>query len=497
MSDPGRPVRPEPSAEPVAASPDAGPRPRATGRRAMGSVSIRVRVVAAVMAVLAVVLVALSFSVQAVFTAQSDRNVDALLSGRAQLARQLARSGVRPQQVVNRVGVDGVLASLQLRDGTVLGSALPVGSGVQTVTTRLVGPGRADGAQLTLSVNSSLVDGARQTLRRILLLGGIAALVLSALLVSWAVRLALRPLTSMAALAQRITAGSRGERLSPTRTDTEVGGTAQALDTMLDELEGAEAHALRAEAQALRAEAQALQAEQRTRAFLADAAHELRTPLAGIRAATETLVQHGSSLEPADRDRLELLLVGEVQRAGRLVEDLLAVARLDAGLPVALASVDLGQLLREEVDRSRLLSPTAQISSRGEAPPVDGDAAALRGLVRNLLDNARRAAGPTGAVEVTLATSGPLVVVHVRDDGPGVPAHEHERIFDRLVRLDAARGADDGGSGLGLTIARATARAHGGDLVSLAVEPPARGADFLLTLPSPPVRPRPADGAGC
>ena len=431
--------------------------------------SVRVRVIAGVMGVLALVLVALSFSVQSVFVAQSDRSLDALLTGRAQLGRQLARSGVRPQQIVNRVTVDGVLASLELRDGTVLGNALPAGSGVRTVSTRLAGAGRVDDAVLTVSVNSSLVSGARQSLRRILLVSGLVALLLSAALVALVVRLALRPLESMGSLAARIAGGSRGQRLAPTRTDTEIGRTARAFDAMLDELEGAESRARRA--------------EERTRSFVADAAHELRTPLTGVQAAAETLLQYRDTLTDDDRERLEVLLVGEARRAGRLVDDLLATARLDAGVTPVLAPVDLGELLDDEVGRARLLSPGATVNAGGARPSVAGDAAALRGLLRNLLDNARRAAGPTGTVEVTTAVRGSSAVLHVRDDGPGVPAEDRERVFDRLVRLDAARAADAGGSGLGLAIARGTARAHGGDLVCLDVAPPARGADFCLTLP--------------
>ncbi len=448
--------------------------------RPLGTVSIRVRVIAAVMVVLALVLLVLSFSVQAVFDAQTDRDVDALLSGRTQLARQLARSGVRPQQVVNRVAVDGVVASLELRDGTVLGTTVPAGSGVRTETARLAGSGRIDGSTLTLGVNSSLVEGSRQSLRRILLVGGLAALVLAAVLVAVAVRLALHPLDAMAALAQSIAAGARGRRLSPTRADTEVGRTAAAFDEMLDELEGAEARARTAQAQALAA-------ERRTRAFLADAAHELRTPLAGVQAAAETLLQHRDALRREDRDRLEVLLVGEVRRAGRLVENLLTMARLDAELPVTLAPVDLRALVDAEVARARLLAPGTQVdvevATDGHGPVVPGDATALQGLVRNLLDNALRAAGPQGTVRVLTSATKDRAVVHVRDDGPGVPLAERERVFDRLVRLDPARGVDSGGSGLGLTIARATARAHGGDLVCLEVPPPARGADFRLTLP--------------
>lgn len=434
--------------------------------RGWSAVSIRVRVIAAVMAVLAVVLLGLSFSVQSVFVAQSNRNLDALLSGRAQLARQLARSGVRPQQIVNRVGVDGVVASLTLRDGTVLGSTAAVGTGVTTVTTALPGTGRVNGSQLTLSVNTSLASGARAALRRILLVSGLAALLLSGLLVAVAVRLALRPLDSMASLASGIAAGARGSRLAPTRTDTEIGRTAHAFDAMLDELEGAESRARRAEEQ--------------TRTFLADAAHELRTPLAGVQAAAETLLQHRDRMTVPEQEQIEVLLVGEARRAARLVTDLLSVARLDAGAALSRNPVDLAQLAEAEAARARLVWP-GTMRVVGTVPVVTGDPQALAGVLRNLVDNACRAAGPAGTVAVVLGVEGTTATVDVVDDGPGVPAGERTRIFERLVRLDAARSADTGGSGLGLAIARATARAHHGELVCLSTS--GRGATFRLTLP--------------
>lgn len=442
--------------------------PSPPGRHPLATVSIRVRVIAAVMAVLAVVLLGLSVSVQSVFVAQSNRNLDTLLSGRAQLARQLARSGVRPQQIVNRVGVDGVDASLELRDGTVLGSPVTGGTGVKTVTTALAGSGRLDGARLTLSVNTSLVSGARDTLRRILVISALAALVLSGLLVAVAVRLALRPLDSMASLASGIAAGARGSRLAPTRTHTEIGRTAHAFDAMLDELEGAESRARRAEEQ--------------TRAFLADAAHELRTPLTGVQAAAETLLQHRDRMSEEEQQHVEALLVREARRAARLVADLLSVARLDAGAVPAQDPVDLHELADAEVSRARLVWPGTTISVTGSAPMVTGDASALGGVLRNLVDNAGRAAGPGGHVIVALGVQGTTAVVDVVDDGPGVPAEDRDRIFERLVRLDAARSVDSGGSGLGLAIARGTARAHHGDLVCLPAPEPGHGAVFRLTL---------------
>ena len=128
------------------------------------------------------------------------------------------------------------------------------------------------------------------------------ALVLSALLIGLTVRLALRPLDAMAELAKGITGGLRGSRLAPTRTDAELGQAAQAFDEMLDELEGAE----------LRAR----QAEERTRAFLANAAHELRTPITGVQAAAETRLHHDDQLDHDQHRHLEALLIREAQRAG-------------------------------------------------------------------------------------------------------------------------------------------------------------------------------------
>ena len=297
----------------------------------------------------------------------------------------------------------------------------------------------------------------------------IDALALSALLVAVAVRLALRPLDSMAALASRIAGGSRGSRLAPSRTDTEIGRTAHAFDEMLDELEGAESRARRAEEQ--------------TRAFLADAAHELRTPLTGVQAAAETLLQHRDAMTTDERERIEALLVGEAQRAGRLVAALLAVARLDAGVAPVSSPVDLRRLVDDEVGRARLLWSQTTVDAVGPPLTVPGDAAALGGVLRNLVDNACRAAGVGGTVRVVVGSHDGQAVLDVLDDGPGVAPADRERIFERLVRLDAARSADAGGSGLGLAIARGAARAHRGDLVCLPVAPPGHGADFRLTLP--------------
>jgi len=436
----------------------------------LNTVSLRLRVIAAVMAVLAVILILLSIAVNAIFVAQSNRNLNTLLAGQAQLARQLARSGAGPQQIVNRVQAGGVQAYLVLKNGTQFGIPVPSGAAVKTTTISLNAPTRVDGAQLTLAIDTSLVSGARRTLRRVLLITGVIALLISAALVAAAVRLALRPLDSMAALAKTVSQGNRGHRLAPTRTDTEIGQTAQAFDEMLDELEGAEVRAH--------------QAEERTRAFLADAAHELRTPIAGVQAAAETLLHHDDQLNHSERQHLQSLLVREAERAGALISDLLAAARLDAGVDLDLAPVSLRTMVHGEIDRVRLLHPEASLTMSGPEVVARADAAKVSSILRNVIDNAVRAAGPQGNVHVVVREDDQFAIAEVWDSGPGVPPSERMRIFERLVRLDHGRSNDSGGSGLGLAIARGYARAHGGDLTC--EDPRGIGAMFRLVLPLEP-----------
>jgi signal transduction histidine kinase len=415
-------------------------------------------------------LILLSIAINAIFIAQSNRNLDALLAGQAQLARQLARSGAGPQQIVNRVQVSGVQAYLVLRSGAEFGTPITSGATTKATTITLNAPTRVDGASLTLSVDTTLVSGARRTLRQVLVITSVIALVVSAALVTAAVRFAMRPLDSMAALARSVSQGNRGHRLAPTRTDTELGQTAEAFDEMLDELEGAEARAQ--------------QAEERTRAFLADAAHELRTPIAGVQAAAETLLHHDDQLSHDERQHLQALLVREAERAGGLISDLLTAARLDAGIDLDLAPVSLRTLARGELDRVHLLHPETVVTMSGPEVVARADAAKVSSILRNVIDNAVRAAGPQGEVHVVVREHDQFAIAEIWDSGPGVAPSERERIFERLVRLDHGRAGDAGGSGLGLAIARGYARAHGGELTC--EDPRGSGAMFRLVLPLEP-----------
>ncbi|MFE0696228.1 ATP-binding protein [Streptomyces sp. NPDC058869] len=214
---------------------------------------------------------------------------------------------------------------------------------------------------------------------------------------------------------------------------------------------------------------------ERQRRFVADASHELRSPIASLRTQLEVAAAHPDLLDlpgaVADTVRLQVLAA-----------DLLLLARLDAGEKPGGGTVELGALVREEVSqRTGDRIAVAVEVPEDAAFEVDGSRGQLARVVGNLLDNAQRHAAASVAVSVVAEGRG--VRVEVRDDGAGVPGAERERIFERFVRLDAARSRDDGGAGLGLAIARDVAARHGGTLtVHRAHE---GGAAFRLWLPRP------------
>ncbi|WCN07114.1 sensor histidine kinase [Streptomyces sp. M92] len=206
---------------------------------------------------------------------------------------------------------------------------------------------------------------------------------------------------------------------------------------------------------------------ERQRRFVADASHELRSPIASLRTQLEVAAAHPELL---DLDGA----VEDTVRLQRLAADLLLLARLDAGERPADARVDLAGLAREAA------GGRAGVRVRAEDDvTVAGSRGQLGRVLANLLDNAQRHA--RSAVEVSVRRDGEAAVVSVADDGEGVPAADRERVFERFVRLDAARSRDDGGAGLGLAIARDVAVRHGGTLT--VHDAPAGGALFELRLP--------------
>lgn len=217
--------------------------------------------------------------------------------------------------------------------------------------------------------------------------------------------------------------------------------------------------------EALRA---ATESDRRSRAFLATAAHQLRTPIAALGASVEALLLEGST---SSQERLLANVAGETSRLGRLAGSLLRTARLDQGEPLRPQTADLRALLRHEVDRAQQLSlAECRLTVQPDVPDhivLDPDATAES--VSNLLDNARRHA--TSLVELEVSVQAGKLVVVIRDDGPGLPTGAEEQAFERFVTLDGR-----GGTGLGLAIARDLAQRQGGDLTY-------RRNTFVLTLP--------------
>jgi len=332
------------------------------------------------------------------------------------------------------------------------------------------------GARLILVADTTQTTQVTRQLRQLMIGAGLATLVVAALLLVAVSRAALRPLDRLTALAKDITTGGRGRRLRPDRTGTELGRAASAFDGMLDALEASELRAQQA------AEA-AQRAETATRQFLVDAAHELRTPIAGIQVAAEQLAAHESDSEPSAQYRRASLLLSDARRAGRLVADMLDLSRIDAGLPLDIRDTDLAAVVDAEVQRTLMLAPQISVARTGLTElTIAADPTRVAQILSNLLDNARRYTPAGGSIAVDLGAGGGAAEITVTDTGSGVPDDERYRIFERLVRLDAGRARDHGGAGLGLSIARALARAHGGELECL---PHDGGAQFRLSLPAP------------
>jgi two-component system OmpR family sensor kinase len=283
----------------------------------------------------------------------------------------------------------------------------------------------------------SPVEEAQAAVERTFAIAGAATLA-AALLAGYllAARTA-APLRRMASTAAAVDAGELGPRIGPQAAAVEVRTLAEAFDHMLDRLDAAFS---------------------RQRQFVSDASHELRTPLTAIRGQLEVLAAQ-SRPSPAEVRRVEGVVLTEMRRIERLVDDLLTLARLDEGAPLERRLIPLAPYLRR-LAREPSLGGVAVGSAPAGALRADPDR--LTQVIRNLLANARRHAGPPGRVEVSAAARGGRLTIRVDDDGPGIPPGERERVFDRFHRSEPARDRHSGGSGLGLAIARSIVELHGG-----------------------------------
>ena len=211
------------------------------------------------------------------------------------------------------------------------------------------------------------------------------------------------------------------------------------------------------------------------RTFLADASHELRTPIAALQATAERLLR--DQPPRPERDAIEAQLARDSRRLGNLVDDLLNLARLDAREQPHKEPVDLTDLARTAVAATRTTDNDARLELQSNGPVLTtGDRDALLRAVRNLIDNAT-AVADTVVVEATQTPNGPTITV--ADNGPGVPADQRERIFEPFVRLP---NSPRSGTGLGLAIVRRTIQSHDGTITC--ESPPTGGARFTLCLPA-------------
>jgi signal transduction histidine kinase len=430
----------------------------------------------------AVVIVALLLGAGAwVLVTTLDRQ---LIAGTDRASQATARDLVAMAQsdrlpdVLTQVGDDGV-AQVFTADGTVLAAPAnisgrgpitrPAGSSAirprtfdgpddhETETYRAwVVSGASPRGDVTVVVGSSLeaAHEASRRLRTLLLLGVPLAVLLLGAVVWLLVGHALGRLDGIRAEVDAIGPQQLDRRLVMTGPRDEVRRLAATMNRLLDRVEAAVTT---------------------QRQLVADVSHDLQSPLTSQRLSLELALREPGAV---DADELRSGVLGPARAMERLVDDLLVLAAADEHAPAVVSNVDLDTLVLDEAERARGNSRVRIDTTRVSAGPVRANPSEVRRAVRNLVDNA--VAYAASAVEVAVVTTGQEVVLDVRDDGPGVPVDERERIFDRLQRGDRSRSAGVSGSGLGLSIARTAAERAGGR-VDLVDGP--RGAHFRMVLP--------------
>jgi signal transduction histidine kinase len=271
------------------------------------------------------------------------------------------------------------------------------------------------------------------------------------------------PLRSMADAARAMAGGDYSRRVRATSRD-EVGELARAFNRMAAKLE---------------------ETDRVRRDLVANVSHELRTPITALRAVLENLVDE---VEPPDPETLRVML-GQVERLGRLVEQLLDLSRLEAGVfPLDRRPFEVGPLLEQAVHEARVhaergLAKDLRLSVAVEPGRLTahGDPERVHQVVANLLENAVRHAPEGSEIQVTARPQDGRVRIEVADQGPGIPAGEARRVFERFYRADGGRSAADGGTGLGLAIARWIVDLHGGHIRAERNEP--TGCRMVVALP--------------
>lgn len=446
--------------------------------------SVRLRMVVAAVVALGVLLVVAAIGFEQLLRTRLVDNLDASLQAQTADRAALLDRGATPEALTTGAGEEDVvavytpagtvLASTGVADPTTLADLVPgtvVGLDVvlteddheddedegETHRLRVATEAAADARRVVVGRATESLDDDLQAARNLLLLGVPFILALAAVLVWVVVGRALRPVDRLREDVDAVVAAGAGQRVGPPGTADEIDRLASTMNDMLARLDD--------------------QADARRR-FVSDASHELKSPVANVRALVESA---GDELTPEAWAELRRAVVGESSRLQLLVDDLLFLARGDEGrLEPAQAVVHLDDVVFDEAER---LAPLTTVTVDAAAvTPVDvvGDQALLSRLVRNLVENAARHA--RSRVRVELHDEAGWARLVVGDDGPGVPAEEQERIFERFARVESGRDRTAGGTGLGLAIVAQIAHDHGGR-VQVGTAPDG-GAAFVVDLPA-------------
>lgn len=341
--------------------------------------------------------------------------------------------------------------------------------------------GLEDGSSLIVGQSLHEVDETKSTLITVLVLASIAAVFVATALGWWLVGAGLAPLRRVESSAAQISASVLDyERVPGAGSTTEVGRLAAALNAMLDRLQES-SDDRESTVEELR------QSEARMRQFVADASHELRTPIAATAAYAE-LFDQGARARPDDLVRAMTGIRNETGRMGELVDDLLLLARLDEKRTLSADTVDVTEIVLQSIDAARAVEPDRTIRPHiTSVVTTVGDKLRLRQVVDNLLANVRIHTSTDSPCDVTLVDDHTCVRLTVADSGPGVPDDTLEHLFDRFFRIDDARTRATGGSGLGLSIVAAIVEAHGGSISAEANSPTGLVVSVLLPSVSMPI----------
>jgi len=370
-----------------------------------------------------------------------------------------------------RVLADSILMSHSSPNAPTTASTVSTNLSIQTVTSA-TGTGSwsatvvdiTGGNRLLVAIPLQAVGGPDHTMGMVLLVARLLMLGVIVAAAWWILRLSLRPIAEVTRVAKAISSGDRSQRVTEAADGTEAANLARAFNSMLD---------------------QQLASEDRLRQFVADASHELRTPVTAIGGFAD-LYRHGA-VAPDELDEIMRRIGQESARMRTLIEDMLLLARLDEGRPMDQQLVDMWSLAADAALDASASYPSRTVRvDGGPGLTVTGDDARLRQVLANLVTNALNYT--SGSVEIAVRADGDSVIVDVDDHGPGLESEALARAFDRFWRSPDARAQP--GTGLGLSIVRGIVAAHGGTVVM------ASSSDGTHVRVGLPMTPAPSDTAG-